>query len=46
MQSLNLVQSTIYLTKNQKEFIRNSEYSLSKLVRITITKLMENNIEI
>jgi len=37
-----LIQSSIYLTPEQKKFIHSSEYSLSKLVRSTITKLMEN----
>jgi len=46
MTQTDLVSTNIRLTPEQREFIHNSEYSLSKLVRTTITKLMENNIEI
>jgi len=43
MTQTDLVSTNIRLTPEQREFIHNSEYSLSKLVRTTITKLMENN---
>ena len=42
MTQTDLVSTNIRLTPEQREFIHNSEYSLSKLVRTTITKLMEN----
>jgi len=43
MTQTDLVSTNIRLTPEQREFIHNSEYSLSKLVRTTIIKLMENN---
>ena len=42
MTQTNLVSTNIRITAEQREFIHNSEYSLSKLIRTTITKLMEN----
>ena len=43
---MSYVKTSINLEKDQVDFLKSSGYSLSKLVRIQVKKLMENNIEI
>jgi len=42
---MNFVKTSINLEKDQIDFLKNSGYSLSKLVRLQVSKLMENKIE-
>ncbi len=41
--SLNLVSTNIRITPEQRKFIRDSEYSLSKFVRVKIKEVMKNS---
>ena len=42
-EEMSYVKTSISLEKNQADFLKLSGYSLSKLVRIQVKKLMENN---
>ena len=41
--SLNLVSTNIRITPEQRKFIRDSEYSLSKFVRVKIKEVMKKS---
>ena len=41
--SLNLVSTNIRITPEQRKFIRESEYSLSKFVRVKIKEVMKES---
>lgn len=45
MSNMEYVNTNIRITKKQRDFLRTSEYCLSRLVRIVIDKLMKNKNE-
>jgi len=40
-----LIQSSVYLSKNQKEFLRDNFINLSRLTRASVNQLMNKNRE-